>query len=361
MKGLYIHIPFCIKKCLYCDFNSYEGMSEIYDSYTDALITHIGRVKPTGVTTVYIGGGTPTVLSCGQLERLIRSLEVPEGIEFTVEANPKTLNVEKANLLYSLGVNRLSIGLQAWQDRLLKAIGRIHTKDDFLECLHIAQNVGFTNINVDVMFGLPGQSSDDLRKTVNALKTLAIPHVSCYSLTVAPNTPFYTNPPPNLPDEETEREMYDIVYNNFPMYEISNFAEDEYMCRHNLCYWSGNGYYAFGAGAYGYLRDVRFSWENDVTSYIKSVADNTITATQQETLTENDKMIEYAILALRMARGIDESEFARRFKLDFYQKFQQAVDINIKNGLMEQTPSGYRLTRRGIDLANTALCEFVGV
>lgn len=431
MFGLYIHIPFCLNKCPYCDFNSSDHAWGLADDYIAALLAQaagqemdrdrdvrqdtIGKAEgasrrgtmpwtngtarqdrtpwagdrfwqagraalqdsiDTGTDkkdckpdSVYIGGGTPTALSYPQLDRLLGGLgEIFDfsGAEFTIEANPKTLDVQKLVLLRRRGVNRLSIGMQAWQDELLRRIGRIHTREDFIQCIKMAQDAGFERINADAMFNLPGQTLFDWEETLEGLLSLSIGHLSCYSLTIAEGTPFAQSLPAPLPDEEAEREMYHravavLTGAGLPRYEISNFARAGEECRHNLCYWEGSRYAALGAGAYGFENGVRYSWESDIERYIQKIREGTLRPDIAETLDRNGLMSETAILSLRLARGVDADAFYKRFGIPFDKVFAGPVKKHCQNGLLAKTTKGWALTEHGFDLSNTVMEDFLDI
>ena len=420
MFGLYIHIPFCLNKCPYCDFNSSDRAWSLADDYIAALLTQaarrekdrdadvrqdtIGKAegvsrrgtmpwangtarqdgknmefgKESGIRTgkgyskpdsVYIGGGTPTALSYPQLDRLLGGLgEIFDcsGAEFTMEANPKTLDEQKLALLRRRGVNRLSIGLQAWQDTLLRRIGRVHTRKDFIQCVKLAQEAGFERINADAMFNLPGQTLSDWEETLEGLLSLAIGHLSCYSLTIADGTSFAQSLPAPLPDEETEREMYHravavLADAGLPRYEISNFARPGEECRHNLCYWEGGPFAALGAGAYGFENGVRYSWESDIGRYINKVRDKTLRPDIAETLDRDGRISEAAILSLRLARGVDADAFYNRFGIPFDKIFAEPIKKHCQNGLLAKTAKGWALTERGFDLSNMVMADFLDI
>lgn len=264
--ALYIHIPFCVKKCNYCDFNSFEAL-ELIPAYLEALKKEISDLKGKGytVSTVYIGGGTPTILKDEELVSLLeilhQSVHITSDAEVTIEANPGTLTRQKLLSLKTMGINRLSLGLQAYQNRLLKIMGRIHTVEEFEKNYETARKIGFDNINVDLMFGLPEQQVEDFYKTLEYLVGLCPEHISCYALSVEDGTPFYRlwqKGALPLPSEEDEREMYHravefLTGKGYNHYEISNFAVSKRESKHNMVYWSYKDYLGLGAGAHSFL------------------------------------------------------------------------------------------------------------
>lgn len=363
-----MHIPFCRSKCPYCDFNSYAGMEQLESKYVAALLEHIRQTRqqiPFKFDTIFIGGGTPTALSEPCLEQLlegIRQLFPGSGSEFTMEANPKTLTPRKLELMLEKGVNRISIGLQAWQDELLKKIGRIHTAADFLDSVNLARTAGFTNINADVMYQLPGQTLAQWEETLEALLALDLPHLSCYSLTIAEGTPFSRRLPAPLPGEDTEREMNHLAKNKltkkgiFP-YEISNFAKPGYECRHNLIYWKGEEYAAFGAGASGYLQGVRYTWPHNPEEYIQKVYSKVLRPSQTEKV--EDKLGEVLMLRLRLTEGINREEMEALYGTGCLLPYEPIIQRHLNNGLLQKTIKGFALTERGFDLANQVMCDFL--
>lgn len=362
-KGLYIHIPFCIHKCPYCDFPSWDHQWDLAEGYIQTLSKQITVDAKTD--TLFIGGGTPTALSYALLEQLLAQIQqkLPHPMtEYTVEANPGTLDEAKLDLLLRYGVNRLSIGVQAVQDHLLKHIGRIHTVEDAARCVALAKRAGFSRINLDAMFGLPGQSEKDWEETLEFLIDCNTEHVSCYSLTIAEGTPFADSLPAPLPEEEAERAMYHRAVEHFKKaglfrYEISNFARPGAECLHNLHYWQGDSYAAFGAGACGYENNCRYTWPEQLSSFVgkRKVLHPIVT----EYLNESQQMSEFAILSLRLAKGVDQTAFQERFGVPFLQYFAAPIQKHLQNGLLQQTETGFCLTDRGFDLANTVMSDFL--
>lgn len=366
--GIYIHIPFCERKCYYCDFNSYAGQGALMEDYLKALefeIEYYGKGEELpAVQTVFIGGGTPSLLSPKQLEGILQALQanftLAQDAEITLEANPGTLNFDKLKGYYSLGVNRLSMGLQACQDPLLKTLGRIHSYKMFLENLETARRVGFENINADLMFALPGQTLQDWQETLREMVTLEIPHISAYSLIWEPDTQFdrWLEEGRLSPlEEELELKMYHeaiqfLTEGGYEHYEISNFAKAHYRCRHNQIYWKNEPYLGLGAGAHSYLNGKRFHNESGVKAYIQHCknGNNPIVEVIDNSLA--DQISETMFLGLRMTEGISIADFTRRFGKPpeaFYGqelgKLQEEKLLCIENDKIFLTP-------RGRDLSN---------
>ncbi|MDK2811639.1 MAG: hypothetical protein PWR27_2348 [Petroclostridium sp.] len=373
--GLYIHIPFCIQKCYYCDFNSYSGLEYVKGDYVDCLIKEMylykDKLDNIIVDTVYIGGGTPTCLEETQLENILRNcfdtFKINANCEVSIESNPGTLSRKKLRVLKQCGVNRLSIGLQSWDDMQLKALGRIHSKNQFLENYYTARQEGFHNINIDLMFSLPGQDLEQWQVTLNNVIQLGPEHVSCYALKIEEGTKFYDDYHNNrlhLPDEETDRSMYDkavqmLTHHSYNHYEISNFAKKGFECRHNLIYWKAKEYIGIGAGAHSYLNGERYSNINSPQEYIKQTGQNNFPIAEKIQLNIEDKMSEYMFLGLRLLEGISAQEFLERFNIDLNSVFGNQLNKFVRLGLLEQQGDKYRLTRRGLDVSNQIFVEFI--
>lgn len=370
--GLYIHVPFCIKKCNYCDFNSFETL-ELIPEYLEALKKEISSLKNSGyeAKTVYIGGGTPTVLTEQQLFSLLnqlhKSIYIAKDAEITIEANPGTLTGEKLYLLKTMGVNRLSIGLQASQNSLLETLGRIHTVEDFENNYKTARSVGFDNINVDLIFGLPDQDPEDFEKTLRHLLAFSPEHISCYALSVEKGTVFYQwhkEGRLHLPSDEDERRMYhnaiEILTNKgYNHYEISNFASPGRESRHNLVYWSYEEYLGLGAGAHSFLDNKRFYNHPSILQYIKSIETFSTAIANIQSISEKDQEAEFCIMGLRLLEGLSKSAFKQRFHKEITQVYKSPIKKLIKQGLLQENSEHLRLTALGLDFANLVFMEFL--
>lgn len=366
INSLYVHIPFCVRKCLYCDFNSYGNVLNLQDEYIDSLLLEIDSIKQSKFKTIFIGGGTPTILSLYNLKRLTEKLSKFSADEFTIEANPGTVDLEKLNILKDCGVNRISLGFQAWQDRLLKKLGRIHSCSDFLKSYEMIKSVGFKNINIDLMFAIPEQNFEDWVETLKCVADLKPRHLSCYSLIVEEGTPFYdmyNEGKLKLVDEDTEREMYYYCVDylkdrGYERYEISNFAMEGFSCRHNITYWRDEEYIGVGAGAHSYVSNVRYNNKYGITDYIKGIK----TKSQKDNITQvyvNDEMSEFMFLGLRMTHGIEKERFKNRFNKDIYDIYGKEIDELIKYKLIVDNGSFLYLTKRGIDVSNQVFIKFM--
>ena len=365
-RGLYIHIPFCIRKCRYCDFASYTGMDSLFDKYIDALIREAKIYKGEKIDTVFVGGGTPSILSCEQIKRLLFEIrevfEFSENTEFSWEANPGTLTEEKLAALKSGGVNRLSIGVQSFCDSELETIGRIHDGREAQAAVELSKKY-FDNINVDIMTALPGQNMESLTKTLDMALSLEVSHISCYSLILEEGTELekmVQRGQVTLSDEEEDREMYRLLCRKlkaagYEHYEISNFAKKGSRCRHNLKYWNTQEYMGLGAAAHSFVGNKRFANTCDVEEYIL----NPTKKAEETELTLSDKISEYCMMSLRTVDGINEKEFEKRFGKSFYDVYDKLPEKFIKLGLMKKNPHGYSLTPEGINVSNSIMCEFL--
>lgn len=367
MRGLYIHIPFCLKKCEYCDFTSYTDCYDKESDYLDALAEEFKLYEDKQVDTVYIGGGTPSSLSCDGLlflmDKIYEYFDVTDTCEITMEVNPKTADMKKLKAIRSAGVNRLSIGVQSFNDEELSAIGRIHSSTDAQNCILDAKFAGFKNISVDLMFGLPKQTLESYRNSLIKAIASGVNHISAYSLILEEGTPLYekvTNREVRLPREDTEAAMYDLTCevlsaSGFRQYEVSNFAKEGFKSRHNIKYWECEDYIGCGAAAHSYFRGKRFSRYESIEDYIKNP-----TARLNETeLTLKDKMSEFMFLGLRKIDGIDLEEFECRFINSAYEIYGTVIDKYIKAGLLTHEKGFLKFTEQGMRLSNTVLCEFV--
>jgi oxygen-independent coproporphyrinogen-3 oxidase len=373
--GIYAHIPFCIKKCLYCDFNSYSGILDIAGDYVKAVLKEITLrsqlVRDRRVASVYFGGGTPTVIDTRSISCLISAVKqnfnVLPTAEFTIEANPGTVSENSLNQLRKAGVNRLSIGLQAWQDRLLAKLGRIHCKEDFVTTYKAARQSGFDNINVDLMFGLPTQTVEEWEETITSVIELGPEHISAYSLEIGEDTPFYRMlkiGELSLPDESSERDMYQkaldlLGRSGYVHYEISNFSLAGKECRHNLLYWQAQDYLGLGAGAHSYINAVRFSNRTDPDSYIRKINSGILPTYETHVQTLKDEVSEYMFMGLRLLKGVSRDDFSERFNKGLDDIYGRHIKKLCDLGLLEDTGRHIRLTRLGLDFGNSVFEEFI--
>ena len=371
--GLYLHIPFCKSKCAYCDFYSLPHSEEKMDAYTAALLRHLEEVAPrcTGhtVDTVYFGGGTPSYLGEKRLTRLLKTVKkrfhVSPQAEITLEANPDSAGDWKAlRNLQRAGFNRLSLGVQAADDDLLRRIGRIHTWEQVLEAVAAARMAKLENLSLDLIYGLPGQTMAAWQETLRAAAALEPQHISCYGLKLEEGTPLWqqrdTLP---LPDDDAQADMYlwtvsYLAEHGYAQYEISNFARPGFESRHNLKYWTLSEYAGFGPGAHSDLGGVRFAYEKDLDAYIAG----DLRLSEMEEIPLLDRDLEYIMLSLRTVQGIDRTYFERQFRQKF-RPMEELLTQYAAHGLAQRTERGWRLTPRGFFVSNTiivSLQEAVG-
>ncbi|MDO4531488.1 MAG: radical SAM family heme chaperone HemW [Bacillota bacterium] len=373
--GLYIHIPFCRQKCLYCDFPSFAGKEGLMQGYVDALTKEIEKrareYADRTVVSVFFGGGTPTTLTIPMLQQLMEALwknwRVEAGAEITTEANPGTLNREMAEALREMGFNRLSMGVQAWQNHLLKELGRIHTIEVFQENYRAVREAGFQNVNVDLMFALPRQTMEEWQETVKNIVSLSPEHLSAYSLIIEEGTPFFDKYKRGelLPaEEELDREMYHwaVEYLNeigYEQYEISNFAKKGKQSRHNRIYWQAEEYLGMGLGAHSYLDQERFHNGYDLEEYIRAAGEGSLLKEEAESISEADAMAECMFLGLRLTEGISFARFRQRFGKEMKEVYGRQIEELTETGLLEEAADGVHLTKRGIDISNLVFEKFL--
>ncbi|RXT14809.1 radical SAM family heme chaperone HemW [Ammoniphilus sp. CFH 90114] len=376
-QSVYIHIPFCTNKCYYCDFNSYvtENQQLIWD-YLYALEREMEatiRINPPDqIKTIFVGGGTPTFLSYEQMQYFLTSVQkkIPNqapDIEFTMEANPGTTDLDKLSIMRQGGVNRLSYGVQAFDDELLKRIGRIHDSAQVMTSIENAKLAGFNNISIDLIFGLPGQTPELFQRTLDQAFSLDLQHFSAYSLKVEENTRFHVLYERNqliLPSEEEEVLMYELVRkemarHSYLQYEISNFSKPGFESRHNQTYWKNEEYYGMGAGAHGYVKGRRHVNAGPVQQYIQLVQEKELPRVEEFAVAPQEAMEEYMIMGLRLMAGVSESEFQARYGTSLDSVFGEEVKELINIGLLEKTEGRICLTEKGIPLGNEVFMRFL--
>ena len=366
LPGLYIHVPFCIKKCRYCDFVSFTNEQDIYDKYIEAVLREAANYKGTPIDTIFVGGGTPTALSSHQLKKLLEGIsgifKIAADAEFSVESNPGTIDDEKLAVLKSCGVNRLSIGVQSFDDEELRTLGRIHDSESALCAIQSAQKY-FDNINIDIMTAIPGQTYESLMHTLNTAVSTGAEHISCYSLILEEGTPLEAmvrSGKLSLLDEEIDRKMYRDMCSflnskGYERYEISNFSKPGRNCRHNLKYWNTYEYIGLGAAAHSYFEGKRFYNTSDLHGYINEPGRRE----ESIELSQSDKVAEYIIMSLRTAEGVNLNEFANRFGFDFVSNYVNQINKFTQGGFMKLTEKNCFLTDKGIDVSNSIMCEFL--
>ena len=369
--SLYIHIPFCKQKCLYCDFPSYAGKESLINEYIRALNEEILRkCSKYKIASIFVGGGTPSYLNEINLESLLKTinlLDFKDEFEFTIECNPGTLNEEKLALMKNYNVNRISMGLQTTNDNILKEIGRIHSFEEFKKNYNQVRKAGFENINVDLMFGLPNQNMKDWKVSLEDVMSLEPDHISAYSLIIEEGTCFYNlynNDKLNIPNEEEERSMYlftkgflkDYGYNQ---YEISNYAKANKECFHNKVYWKCNEYLGLGVSASSFVDEKRFKNIDDIKIYIEKINNNEDVTEEIHVNNINDDMEEFMFMGLRMIEGINLKIFKKRFGKDVFDIYDEVIKNNIKKGLLVVDSEKLYLSEKGIELSNYVMSDFI--
>ena len=363
---IYIHIPFCERKCNYCAFNSKVGDVSEKNFYVDALIREINlRGNKSFVETIYFGGGTPTTLTPKQLEKIICAIRenflIDTGAEITIEANPGTVDEDYLLGLKSLGFNRLSLGVQSFDDALLKILGRIHDSRTAIETIETATKI-FDNVSVDLMYGLPNQTLEKLRRDLDVIKNLDVKHVSIYGLEIEEGTKFFDMGV--TVDENLCADMYDLITETLPRmgwhrYEISNFARKNFESRHNIGYWTGKKYWGFGAGAHSFDGKLRTSNVHDVATYKKKICASENISVIEEIVTRQVAMEEFCFLGLRRTAGISAQVFSENFGADIFDVFGDVIDKNVRLGLLATDGDRIFLTERGMSLGNVVFADFI--
>lgn len=377
--GIYVHIPFCNAKCLYCNFNSYvinpNQKNELHNKYLQAVLQEIDSYKTQLsnhiVTTIFIGGGTPSVLIEGGITKILNQIRhtfvVSGGCEITMEINPNAFSAAQAQEWFDAGVNRVSVGLQSTNNQILKKIGRTHTLEQFLQTIKTLKQVGFSNINADLMLGLPTQTTKDVKHAVRTLLKLKIPHISAYSLILEDETPLANllqNGFVTLPSEEETVKMYDIVYktlkrNGLKRYEVSNFAKNGYACRHNLNCWHMIEYVGFGAGAHSFFANTRHKNALGIEAYIGAMQTQNHAAIETETIDKQELLEETLLLGMRLATGVNLLELQKTFKRDLLQEKQQVINEFVALKLMKHKNNHLFATKRGFYVLNQLILDLV--
>ena len=370
--GIYVHIPFCKRKCAYCDFISFSGKARLIEKYVEALKREINKCKigkeDYMVKTIYFGGGTPSFIESKYIVEILEAIKekfnISKNAEITIEINPGTVTEEKLKDYYEVGINRISFGLQSTNSQLLKLVGRIHSYSSFLEGYNLAKKTGFKNINVDLMIGLPVQTLKDVQKDLSRIIELNPEHVSVYSLIVEEGTRIeekIKNKELYLPSEKLERKMYWEVKKKleeagYIHYEISNFAKAGYESKHNLSCWNQEEYLGFGLAAHSYFNNVRYSNTDDFDEYFDWPENSKIIHERQ---TDEDKQKEFMLLGLRKIEGVAISDFKNKFIENPIYLYRETLNKLVTQGLIEVDIDSIKLTNRGIDLANLVWEEFV--
>lgn len=366
----YVHIPFCTQICYYCDFSKVFIKNQPVDSYLEHLLQEFHSYDIQKLRTLYIGGGTPTALSASQLETLLDGLTKNFDLsileELTIEANPGDLDADKIAVLQNSAVNRVSLGVQTFDDRMLKKIGRSHTEKDIYENIDRLKLAGFDNISIDLIYALPGQTMDQVKDNVAKAIALDIPHMSLYSLILENHTVFMNRMRRGklpLPKEELEAEMFEYIIAelekaSFEHYEISNFSKPDFESRHNLMYWDNAEYYGIGAGASGYVDGVRYKNHGPIRHYLKAVEEGSARI-NEEHLSQREQMEEEMFLGLRKKSGVSMARFEEKFERSFQELYGEIVKDLIQQGLMQLDGDRVRMTKRGLFLGDTVAERFI--
>ncbi|EGT5561850.1 oxygen-independent coproporphyrinogen III oxidase [Clostridioides difficile] len=390
MLGLYVHIPFCVKKCKYCDFNSYKMDIDSKKRYIEDLKIEMELYsnklykdnkyknkeccslnKNDKITSIFVGGGTPSILTSDEIREVFISIkemfDIDENAEITIECNPGTLTLEKLKTMKEIGINRLSIGLQAIQEKHLNFIGRIHTYEEFEKNYKDALSVGFKNINIDLMYSLPNQTLCDWKETLEKVVHLNPTHISAYSLILEEGTELYNMYESNkfeLIDENVDIEMYEYTINylkskGYNQYEISNYSKEGYNCEHNILYWECEHYIGIGAGASGYINENRYNNVESLEDYHLSLVKREKPIQENEILSEKDMIEEKIFMGLRMNKGIKFEDFKKKFGIDFREKYNKQIEILLARKLINQSFEGIQLTQKGREISNSVFIEFM--
>lgn len=371
--GIYIHIPFCESRCHYCDFCSsiineenakkyFEYLQKEIDLYEDILKNRV-------IDSIFIGGGTPSSVNekyIGEILAKLNDFEISKDAEISIESNPNSLSLKKVKAYKSFGVNRISIGAQSFNDKILKDIGRVHEKAQILKAVENVKRAGIKNFNLDLMLALPHQNMEDIRKSLDEIKKLNPTHISYYSLILEEGTVLYNRYKNNdkaFANEETDRKMYHYVVNSleelgYKQYEISNFAKDGYKCHHNLKYWKLEDYISFGLSSSSNISNTRYTNYYNFSDYYKKIDNNKRPTQFKENLSKEDRLNEFIIMGIRLNDGINVDEINDRFNIDFEKKYADAINKNITSGLLEKKDGNYTLTTLGRDLSNSVELDF---
>ncbi|MFA1738752.1 radical SAM family heme chaperone HemW [Lysinibacillus fusiformis] len=376
-RGVYIHIPFCHQICNYCDFNKFYFKNQPVDEYIEALGKEMALATQKNpesfrhIETIFLGGGTPTALSPQQLDKLLTLIHtyIPMNsvTEFTSEANPDELSSEKLQVLFDGGVNRLSMGVQSFDQGLLQKIGRTHSNEHVYETINLAKKIGFQNISIDLMYGLPGQSMVQWKNSLEKALALDLPHFSAYSLIVEPKTIFYNQYAKgklHLPTEDLEADMYDVLMQQMELhglqqYEISNFAKPGYHSEHNKIYWDNDEYAGFGAGAHGYLAGIRYSNHGPLKKYMETVLAGEIPIVHEHGVSQAEKREEQMFLGLRKTEGVKHKIYEEKLKIPIVAHYDSVLKELVSKGLLEHDDVGVRLTRKGRFVGNEVFQQFL--
>ncbi|NMA49720.1 MAG: radical SAM family heme chaperone HemW [Tissierellia bacterium] len=373
--GLYIHIPFCESKCFYCDFTSIPTNNSLVEKYFDYLLKELSmaslKVKDYVVDTIFIGGGTPSILDGIKIEVLFENIRKKYALsnnpEVTIEVNPGTLDTDKTESYKRAGINRISIGIQSMNNNSLLSIGRIHNKQQVIETIKICKDLGFHNISGDLIFGLPNERIEDFKSTLQEIIKLNLSHISMYGLILEKGTKMYSwykKGLLHLPDESEEREMYHLGIDyleehGYLQYEISNFAKKGFKSKHNIGYWELKPYIGIGLASHSNIDSIRYWNEKNFKEYFRKLDVNLLPIEGSELIDKTLKESEYLILGIRMNKGISKIDYKDKFGVELMGKHKEAITKHIDNGLLSDTLDNIQLTRRGMDLSNLVEIDFL--
>lgn len=367
--SMYIHIPFCNRICTYCDFNKVLIDNQPVDAYVDALIKELQQIAPQSLRTIFVGGGTPTALSEAQLEKLLIEIKGRFTVEeeFSFEANPDELTLAKLDLLHKYGVNRISLGVQTFNNELLKVLGRSHDYDDIFRAINHLEEIGLTNYSIDLMYNLPGETMEDIEESLKYISELKPRHISWYSLIIEPHTVFYNRirkGQMKVDDDEAEGEKYMYIIKElealgYPQYEISNFSRREFESEHNKTYWKNDEYFGVGAGSHGYIDGRRYYNIKPVNHYIQSMEEKGSVVKEVLELTENEQMEEEMFLGLRMNRGVDTGRFEEKYGRSIDAVYGKTIAEEISKGNLAKNGRFIHLTEAGRLVGNSVFIGFL--
>ncbi|MED3823459.1 radical SAM family heme chaperone HemW [Priestia flexa] len=376
IEAAYLHIPFCHHICHYCDFNKVffknQPVMPYLEKMRDEMKQTVERYPANDLKTIFVGGGTPTALDEKQLtyflESIHESFPVHDVKEFTFEANPNELTEEKLRILHAYGVDRLSIGVQTFNEQLLEKIGRVHSNQQAFQAVDEARKIGFRNISLDLMYSLPGQTISDFKETLDIAFSLDVEHISAYSLIIEPKTVFYNlmnKGKLRVPSQDDETFMYEMLMDEmdkhgYSQYEISNFARSGYESLHNLTYWDNNDYYGIGAGAHSYIDGIRRSNIAPLKKYMQAVTETNHAYLDEISVSKVERMEEEMFLGLRKTNGVNKASFYEKYKVEMNDVFSEPIKEYTNKGLLEQTESSLRLTKKGRFLGNEVFQAFIG-
>lgn len=359
-KNVYIHIPFCKSKCNYCSFISFPKL-ELKEQYLKALQTEIKTLyKGEILKTLYIGGGTPSLLTADEIKNIYDLFNTTSQTEITTELNPENITLEYLKALKDIGINRLSFGCQTFDENILKFIGRKHSPNDVINTIKTAQDVGFENISLDLIYGLPNQDTIIFENDLNKAIKLNIQHISLYGLKIDEGCYFYKNQPQNLPDNDLQANMYEnaikiLTKNKFEHYEISNFSKPGYYSKHNLNYWDNSSYYGFGVAAHGYQNKTRYYNTSNLEKYICNPTEHE----EINELSQQEILEEEIFLGLRKLKGINYKNINKKFNIDFEKKYEKILTKYLKYGYIIKDKTHYRLSEKAIPVSNFILADFL--